>query len=429
MVAFDPSFYITDGDSIVRTILGADAHRVRHTRVRQIDARPGKSVTVQYSVSLADHERPTSLVVRSAAEPTAGLDPIATDDDGHPVFAFESLDDPALPGLRRAMDPEQVAPMLQSLGLQTSPGDLRLKLRAYRPLRRAVVEASGSSGRVFMKVVRPHRVDALHRRHRLLTDARVPVAPSVGYSADGIVVLGEITGSTLRQEIDGGSSLPSIREVHRLLDRFPAEVADLRGPMPPIHRVREHADVLQLVLPRSEPRLNELLRRLEPFAAARKATAPPLVPVHGDLYEAQIMSSNGRVRALVDVDGIGGGHRIDDDANALGHLSLYDLISTHHRARRLGASWIGELDRRETHDWRTLRAHVAAVLVGLATGSYRVQEPNWEQNTLARLDLALEWASATRPIVEPRPLRRPSTHVRAEPRTRSLALWSGRAGR
>jgi len=39
-----------------------------------------------------------------------------------------------------------------------------------------------------------------------------------------------------------------------------------------------------------------------------------------------------------------------------------------------------------------LRPRVAAVLVGLATGPFRVQQADWPVGTAARLALAEEWA-------------------------------------
>src|SRR5919106_738263 len=61
--------------------------------------------------------------------------------------------DPALPGLAAACDEAAVANLLDETGLGGGP--VRLRTRAYRPRRRAVIEAVGSRGRLFIKVVRP----------------------------------------------------------------------------------------------------------------------------------------------------------------------------------------------------------------------------------------------------------------------------------
>ncbi len=45
-----------------------------------------------------------------------------------------------------------------------------------------------------------------------------------------------------------------------------------------------------------------------------------------------------------------------------------------------------------------LRYRVAAVVLSLATGPYRVQEPAWEQATRDRLDLAEQWLVSARAV-------------------------------
>jgi hypothetical protein len=64
--------------------------------------------------------------------------------------------DPDLPGLAAAADAQAVARLLGDLGLGAGP--VRLTVRAYRPRRRAVIEATGPAGRLFVKAVRPDRV-------------------------------------------------------------------------------------------------------------------------------------------------------------------------------------------------------------------------------------------------------------------------------
>ena len=45
-----------------------------------------------------------------------------------------------------------------------------------------------------------------------------------------------------------------------------------------------------------------------------------------------------------------------------------------------------------------LRYRVAAVVLSLATGPHRVQEPGWPQHTRARLDLARQWLASARAL-------------------------------
>ena len=71
---------------------------------------------------------------------------------------------------------------------------------------------------------------------------------------------------------------------------------------------------------------------------------------------------------LLDVDTAGRGHRIDDWANLLAHLALLELILP---APATAARYRRELEEHLVRRWpaEQLRPRVAAVLVGLATGT------------------------------------------------------------
>ncbi|MEL6893028.1 MAG: aminoglycoside phosphotransferase family protein [Actinomycetota bacterium] len=392
-VAFHPAPYLDGGLELLTGILEPLGTRPTAARVRQIKVRPARSVTTHYDVT-TEGGGSHRIVVRAARRTLPGLGPVAHDAAGHPICAFADLADPALPGLAAATNPTLVARLFADLGIGAATDRIALRVRAHRPLRRAVIEATGPAGRLFLKVVPPTSAELLHRRHRLLTGAGLPVAPSVGWSDRGIVVIGAISGSTLREELRNGTDGPPIADVHSLLDSFPNDVADLDGPSAPIDRIDEHGALLTLVQPALRnrlERLNDHLRRIDADAGTDRLRPEP---VHGDLHEAQLMTEAGRLRGLLDVDGIGAGRRIDDDANALGHLSVLDLVVGHPHARRLGKRWLSELDLAGRHDPAALRARIAAVVMGLATGPFRVQEANWERNTVARLDLAAAWLAA-----------------------------------
>jgi aminoglycoside phosphotransferase (APT) family kinase protein len=119
------------------------------------------------------------------------------------------------------------------------------------------------------------------------------------------------------------------------------------------------------------------------------------VPVHGDLYEAQLLVDQGRFTGLLDVDTAGSGQRIDDLANMCAHLSVLALVSDRPRAiRRFGVALLEHAETR--FDRVDLRARIAAAVVSLATGPFRVLEPRWAEGTARRLDLAGEWLTADR---------------------------------
>ena len=99
----------------------------------------------------------------------------------------------------------------------------------------------------------------------------------------------------------------------------------------------------------------------------------------------------GRVVGILDVDTIGPGRRADDLACLIAHLSTIQRMNPAQEAkvRDLLARWVPVFDRRV--DPVELRLRAAAVVISLATGPYRSQEPNWQESTrqMVRSALAL----------------------------------------
>ncbi len=112
--------------------------------------------------------------------------------------------------------------------------------------------------------------------------------------------------------------------------------------------------------------------------------------VHGDFYDGQLLCTDHRVTGLVDVDTAGPGHRIDEWATLLAHLSVLALHGTA-PARRYGGRVLAHAEERFARC--QLRPRVAAAVLGLATGPFRVQQAGWQRHTQARLRLAEQWAA------------------------------------
>ena len=114
-------------------------------------------------------------------------------------------------------------------------------------------------------------------------------------------------------------------------------------------------------------------------------------PTHGDFHEGQVHVAAGRVVGILDVDTIGPGRRADDLACLIAHLSTIQRMNPVQEAkvRDLLARWVPVFDRRV--DPVELRLRAAAVVISLATGPYRSQEPNWQDSTkqMVRSALAL----------------------------------------
>jgi aminoglycoside phosphotransferase (APT) family kinase protein len=115
--------------------------------------------------------------------------------------------------------------------------------------------------------------------------------------------------------------------------------------------------------------------------------------VHGDFHSSQVLVDAGRVVGLVDVDTAGVGQRTDDLANLIGQLSTLTLFSSQRRAiEAYIAQLLAHFDR--ITDPAALRLRVAAVVLGLATGPFRVQSNDWVEETWTRLALARKWVTA-----------------------------------
>ncbi|MGY1916308.1 phosphotransferase [Blastococcus sp. SYSU DS0973] len=371
-------------------VLGPLSGRLRSLTPTTATLRPDGTATVRHTavVDWADGRATREhLAATTGAAIPPGAAVVEGEVEGTPVTVglWRWPLDPALPGLGWATSAAGVAERLGSLGIDV--GAPQLRLRAYRPGRRAVVEVSSPHGRWFLKVVRPTAVADLVARHAAL-GAAVPVPRVLASTGDGVVVLPGLPGTPMRTALTGDpDQLPDPPALDALLDRLPAVDGSGRRRAPDSSaRVRSHATVVGTVCPVLVPRLERLTA-----AVAAGAGDHPVVPVHGDFYESQLLVEGGQVVGLLDVDTAGPGARIDDWATLVAHLALLEGLLPDpapvaaYRKRVLaflGARWPdGEL-----------RARVAGVLVGLATGPFRVQQPDWGAATEARVSLAEEWA-------------------------------------
>ena len=196
-----------------------------------------------------------------------------------------------------------------------------------------MIEAIGRGGRLFIKVVRPGHVEALHHRHRLLVDAGVPAPQSLGWTADGLLVLQALHGRTLREAMRSRLNAPPSGEaIAAMLDRLPAEMVNGGRHRSWLDRVGHYATVVGAVVPDQAARVERLASTI-----AAEAGTGPTVPVHGDFYESQILVDGGRVCGVLDVDAARSGDRLDDLGCLIGHLSVLAQLD-HARPARSTAS-------------------------------------------------------------------------------------------
>jgi hypothetical protein len=344
-------------------------------------------VTVQYRAKLVSSTGRPEVVTFVA------MSGVATPDDV-PVFAADGLEvafwqfpnDPFLPGLASATDPDRVNNMLGLLGAPQE--SVKLTTRAYRPGRRAVVEAFGKTQRIFLKIVRPGRTAALQHAHTSLAQ-HVPVPHSFGWSDDlGVVALQAMPGRTLRAALTARSSrVPTAADLVALLDRFPEPRGTARTVVGPHQRAAAHARLLNAIAPELATRVGAIVERLGAVAEESPAA------VHGDFHSSQVLVDRTDIVGLVDVDTAGVGERANDLANIVGHLGTLALDSPARRGiSDYGGALMRDFDRRT--DPVDLRLRVSAVILGLATGPFRVQERQWTKSTERRVTLAESWITS-----------------------------------
>jgi aminoglycoside phosphotransferase len=375
-------------------------------RVRQVDHRPGSTTTVAYRATVRwDGVTRSETLGASVGRSRDGRKPgVVTLSDGDATVAvWRFPGDPALPALPRAFNPGAVEELLAGLGVSPEArANPELSVRAYRPTRRAVIEARTAAARVFLKVLRPRKVADLHQRHALLSRAGLPVPRPLGWSDDGLLVLSPLHGTEMRTAVRDGGRIPTPTEVLDLLDRLPAEVRDLPRRPAWSESAEHYAGVIGAALPAEAGRAADLAGAVRDRLAERGTGTDP---THGDLYEAQIMLTDGRITGLLDVDSAGPGHRADDLACLVAHLDVLSLVrgtdTTGYgaRMRRLAADYVAGFVAApggRGADLSDLSARVAGVLLSLATGPHRVQERDWQTATSRRLDVVAGWLDGSR---------------------------------
>lgn len=315
--------------------------------------------------------------------------------------------DPWLPMLPSVCYPEGLGRTLAALGVPV-PGDpsapVPIDVVSYRPGRRAVLRATLPDREVYLKVMQPHRSGEIVERHQHLLSAGVPV-PRVLAHHEGLVVLEELPGRPLSLAVvEEGVDSCRAEDLVALLDRLPASLYTLPLRAPWTESIDFYAGIVGSSLPALVPRLDALVHGIREGLAAvdRRIGQHPHDVVHGDFYEAQVFVEGGEVVGVLDIDTVGPGRRADDLACLLAHLSvLADYGSTgrippevQRRVEEAVHAWSGTFARRVDPVELALRA--AGVVLSLATGPHRQQEPSWEAATEAIVRVAELWVDQAR---------------------------------
>ncbi|RZU60903.1 aminoglycoside phosphotransferase family protein [Zhihengliuella halotolerans] len=367
----------------------------------QLQHRPGAGISALYAlrdgsghIGLTTEELPapapdsdgtlpyTQLHVPGYEVAPQGFDELVVSVWRHPR-------DPKLPGLAAAAVPERAE-------VAFGAGDrlTHLETVAYRPLRRAVLRATFAQTEpelteraIYLKVMRPDLADELVERSRLLAGAGLPVPDVLAHQEDGVAAFRELSGASLSRLImhDGGTSLDPA-ELVALLDKMPAAVLDLPHRPAWADRVDRYASAARTALPEAAYRIDELERGVRDALDA--ADRGPLVPTHGDFYEANLLMDENRLVGLLDVDNVGPGRRADDLACLLGHVAVLPAVDPRYVHINEALDHFGSVFERGC-DPRALWGSAAGVGVSLIAGA-RVpgQVDEWVPAAMGRLEAA-----------------------------------------
>lgn len=363
------------GEPADRGTIGVELDRVHH--------RPDADTTAGFHVTVteADGTATTEYVVATTAEFESDDGLAVVEHHGLTLRFWQHPADPRLPDLAAACDADTVAGWL---GVDR----VDLDLVAYRPLRRAVLRAVTDRGTCFVKVFLPARATPHMTRHRVLAEAGV--GPEVvAEPAPGVMIVAAAAGEPLAERfaaVASGQPAPDPADIVQLLDRLPQELLAVPKRSAWSERLDFHGAAAAVALPEAADEIGRLVAAIDRLLAERPRG--PLVPVHGDLYEANIfvedVPGGDHKYTLIDVDTAGPGHRVDDLACVLAHLAvLPDLSPAHY------AGLIDTIDHWTRHfagqvDPAALYARVAGVILTLVAGTDRA-------HALARLDLVRSW--------------------------------------
>ncbi|WAP52623.1 aminoglycoside phosphotransferase family protein [Arthrobacter sp. ATA002] len=263
----------------------------------------------------------------TARLPGAGSGTVKSEVGGIPVRLWVHPRDPVLTGLPWATDPGAVARGV--FGAGSADARAALTLVAYRPLRRAVVRATYQGESAYLKVPQPRLAAGLRRRLQLAGGAGLPVPPlletvsAAGPAADGVLVLGSLPGQSLHRGLLQAGTDWDPGALTALLDRLPPAALALPRKAAWSERILDYGAGAAVALPAGAERI---LHCAQGVAGMVRSTDPgPLVPAHGDFHGGNLLAGNSpelRLTGLLDVDALGPGHRVDDLACFLGHLSV-----------------------------------------------------------------------------------------------------------
>jgi hypothetical protein len=268
----------------------------------------------------------------------------------------------------------------------------------YRPRRRAVLRVRVEGHTVlFAKVVTPRKGRQLLTVAQALRTTGLPLALPEERVAPGALLLPVLRGTSLRELMVSGGTLPAPERVAALTEELHQRCASVQAPWSGEHRsARRHVDAATAL-----GAAQVVARLLPEFGCTAGRVAEAVIGceeeddphderiVHGDLYESQVLV-DGETLGLLDLDDLGPGDPLLDAANCSAHLLVLGTsgppaAGTILRYREeLRAAFCRRLDA----DPAALGWREAYCLLRLASGPFRVLHPDWPRRMADRLTLA-----------------------------------------
>jgi len=373
-------------------LLSWEVHSVHH--------RPGAGVSVGYTAVVVtpngSHrtEYLCATTARLSNPQAAGLTRVSPrGGEGPVVHVWRHPADPELPALAIACTPSLLSRRLGT--------PIKATMVAYRPTRRAVVRVTYSdSSTAYAKVLRPGQSSSFADRHRMLCAAGVPAPDVLRDDPDGLVLLstgrGVALSGLLSRGMDEGRAARVFTSLTTLLDALPTSALQLTPHPAWSERARHYAHAASTVLPEHALRARAIADGVEQLMAA--SDPGPIVPVHGDFYEANVLMEGEGVASMLDVDSLGPGHRVDDLACLLGHVSVLDHLApaSYPHLRPVLEVWTRLAEQQV--DPVSLRARCAGVVLSLVAGARREDGGPWRPDAEGRLARAETWLAQAREI-------------------------------
>lgn len=230
--------------------------------------------------------------------------------------------DPHLPALAPTAYGGAAGLLLSRIGHEATDATAMV---AYRPGRRAVLTVPTREGVVWLKVVRPSRVEPIVESHALLAASGIPVPSILAWSPEGLIALASAEGAPatevawhpealldVAEEVQSRFAQVPLRRTARtgLEDRLPWYTAKLAA-------VAAQPDAVRLISEQTAAALD--VGRGEPRS------------IHGDLHLGQLfLTGDGpevSLAGIIDVDTAGRGFAADDSAAFLSHAIASAILT------------------------------------------------------------------------------------------------------